>query len=344
MSHLMTSLSRILPALLLSLATLLPFSALAETFKVATISPNGSAWMTLMKEAADQIAKETDNRVVFRFYPGGVMGSDSAVLKKIRMGQLQGAVVSGGALATQAPDTQIYNIPLLFNTYAEVDHVRKLMDGDIEKSFEDAGFVNFGLVEGGFAYIMSKKPIADADQLRQNKVWAPSDDAAARAAADTFHFTPTTLAIGDVLTGLQTDMINTITSSPIAAIALQWHTQVNYITDLPIAYFYALMAIDKKAFAKIAPDDQKIVRKVMRDAFRKMDAQNRKDNQEAFTALQKQGIKMVTPTAAQIAVWREKTREAARIFAEKGGISAKFQEKLQQSLATYRNRQVSAAQ
>ena len=327
--------------LLISLLTLSCFSlsalSHAKTFKIATLSPNGSFWITTLKAAAKDISAKTDKRVNFRFYPGGVMGNDSAVLKKIRIGQLQGAVFSGGAHAAEAPNTQIYNIPLLFNSYEEVDYVRKHMDAEIEKEFEKAGFINFGLIEGGFAYIMSKKPIAAADELRKNKVWAPSDDPAAQSASETFKFTPTTLSIGDVLTGLQTDMINTITASPIAAIALQWHTQVNYITDLPIAYFLILMAIDQKAFNKISPEDQEVVRTVMRETFKIVDAQNRKDNQDAFVALKKQGIKMVTPNADEVIVWKAKTKEAAKIFAKRGKIDQKFQDRINLLLTDFRN-------
>ncbi len=141
-----------LAALLISLST----TSLAYTFKVATLSPEGSYWMQSMRKAGKEIAKRTDNRVRFRYYPGGVMGNDRAVLKKIRIGQLQGAAFSGGALTPTAPSTQVYNLPRVFTSYDEVDYVRKGMDSTIVKEFEDKGFVNFGLAEGGFAYLMSK--------------------------------------------------------------------------------------------------------------------------------------------------------------------------------------------
>lgn len=314
----------------------------AQTFKIATLSPDGSFWTNTLKEAGNAIAQKTENRVQFRFYPGGVMGSDAAVLKKIRIGQLHGAMFTGGAIAPQAPDAQIYTIPLLFNSYAEVDYVRKQMDPEIEKSINNAGFVNFGLAEGGFAYVMSKKPISDANELKNNKVWAPSDDAAAQAAAETFQLSPVALSMGDVLTGLQTDMINTITASPIAAIALQWHTQIKYITDLPIAYFTVLMAIDKKAYAKISAADQKIVNDLMRAAFVKINNQNRVDNDNAFVALKKQGINMVQPTPAQLKVWRDKTQVAGKIFAAKGKINTAHQQRINTLLMEYRKNAIPA--
>lgn len=332
----------ILRTCLLLAVTLGASSGFAATFKIATLSPEGSYWMEQMRDAAKAIQEETDQRVKFRFYPGGVMGNDDAVLRKIRIGQLQGAALSGGALANRAPDTQVYNLPLLFNNYDEVDHVRKQMDSLMEQKFADAGFISFGLAEGGFAYIMSKERIASTGDLTRQKVWAPGDDPVAQAAAETFDFTPTPLAIGDVLTGLQTDLINTVTTSPVAAIALQWHSQVNYITDIPLAYIYALLAIDKRAYNRLSDADKTVVDKNMRAAFTRIDRQNRKDNKAAKKALQDQGITLVTPDAEQLNDWYAKTRMATEQFIKKSGIDAAILERAQQLLKTYRSQQANA--
>ena len=326
----------ILTSIFVALSLAISTSVFAKTFKIATLSPDGSFWMTIMKSAAKDIAKQTDDRVKFRFYPGGVMGSDKAVLKKIRIGQLQGAAFSGGALAARAPNTQIYNIPLLFKSYAEVDYVRKQLDAELEKEFSHAGFVNFGLAEGGFAYIMSKKSIASTSDLKKNKVWVPSDDPASQSASDSFGIAPVTLSISDVLTGLQTGLIDTVAASPIGAIALQWHTQVEYLLDLPIIYIFAVLTIDEKAFGKISEEDQAIVNAIMRDTFKKMDAQNRKDNQSAFAALEKQGIKTVSPDAAQLTEWQATGAAAAKNFAAQGKIDPAMVSRIQGLLAEFR--------
>ncbi len=321
---------------LVLLTVLSSFSYAATTFKVATLTPDGSYWVLEMRRAADEIDKKTEGRVKFRFYPGGVMGNDAAVLRKMRIGQLQGAAIPGGSLARFAPDTQLYNVPLLFNNYAEVDYVREKLDAKLEKAFEDAGFVNFGLSEGGFAYVMSKNAIASVDVLGKNKIWAPGDDPVAQAAAETFKFSPIALSVGDVLTGLQTDLIDTVTISPVVAIALQWHTQIKYITDLPLVYFYAMMVLDQKAFAKLSPEDQKIVRAEMRQAFVNIGKQNRIDNDAAFVALQKQNISLIKPNPEQLAQWQKMTRDASGLFVEKAGISADLLQQVQQLLTEYR--------
>ena len=124
------------------------------TFKIATISPDGTRWMNMMRAAANDIKSQTNGRVRFKFYPGGVMGNDSSVMRKIRIGQLHGAAFTGGGLAEAYPDIAIYGLPMLFANLAEVDYVRARMDKVFEAGMEDAGFVNFGIVEGGFAMFM----------------------------------------------------------------------------------------------------------------------------------------------------------------------------------------------
>lgn len=330
----------------LTLAALLPASfAQAATLKIATLSPDGSAWLNTLREASNQIKKETDGRVSFRFYPGGVMGNNKSVLKKIRIGQLHGAIFSGGALSSQAADTQVYNLPLLFKSFDEVDYIRSKLDSTLEKQFDDAGWVNFGLAEGGFAYIMSGNPIVSTEDMKKNKIWIPSDDPASEAAAETFEINPVSLHLGDVLAGLQTNLINTVTSSPIATIALQWHTQVSYITDMPLLYFYGLMAIDKKVFnKKVSAEDQKIVNRIMREAFKEVDKNNRIDNEKAYQALLSQGVKQVKPNDEQMSQWYAKTKASTQLFLQRGGISQPAYDNIMQLLTDYRKQAANNAQ
>ncbi|MCK5881460.1 MAG: TRAP transporter substrate-binding protein DctP [Sinobacterium sp.] len=327
------------PLLLISIFFIASHSY-ATTFKVASLSPDGSQWMKTMKQAAEEVKTATQGRVAFRFYPGGVMGNDDAVLRKMRLGQLHGAVIPGGALARFAPDTQIYNLPLLFKSYEEVDYVRAQLDKKIEQDFEDAGYVNFGLAEGGFAYLMAKGAvIRSPNDLKKRKVWVPANDAASQSAAKTFEISPVPLSLGDVLAGLQTGMVDTVTSSPIATIALQWHTQVNSITNLPLVYFYGVLAISKKSFNKISDEDQTTVRTIMTAAFKTINSQNRTDNESAYKALAAQGITTITPTAQQVSDWEAKATASIENYLKKGGINHKTYDEVSRLLTTFRDSQ-----
>ena len=277
---------------IIALCAIASFSS-ATTLKIATLSPDGSAWMVQMRIAAKDIEAQTEGRVKFKFYPGGVMGSDAAVIRKMKIGQLHGGALTGGALAKFAPDTQVYNLPFIFKSFEEVDYVRERMDSTIIQSFADAGYTIFGLAEGGFAYVLSTSPTDTFDKLKQSKIWSPDNDVLVQKSMAKFNLGTIPLGLGDVLPALQTGMVDTVTTSPIGAIALQWHTQVTHITDMPILYFYGILAIKNKAYKKISQSDQVIVGQVMGQSFKKIDKINRQDNVDAMNALQALGIKKI---------------------------------------------------
>ena len=285
-------------------------SSQALTLKIATISPDGATWMNEMRKGAEEIEQRTARRVRFRFYPGGVMGSDKNVLRKIRIGQLQGGAVTGGGLGPIYFDSQIYSVPFAFRSEEEVDYVRAHMDRLIADGLLERGFVSFGIAEGGFAYLMSNAPIRDNEDLKGHKVWLPEGDRLSRAVYDAAHISPVSLPLPDVLTGLQTGLIDTIGSSPVGAIALQWHTRVKYVTDTPLLYLYGILIVDRKVFNKIDAADQAVVREVMGKVFKRLDRINREENHQAREALRKQGIEFITPAPGSEQRWNEIVAQA----------------------------------
>jgi TRAP-type C4-dicarboxylate transport system substrate-binding protein len=289
------------------LAVLLLTASIADArvFKIATVSPDGTFWMQEMRAGAEEIKQMTQGRVEFKFYPGGVMGSDESVLRKIRIGQLQGGAVTAGSMTEIAPDIAIYELPYLFDSLEQVDYVRSKMDAELIASLERKGFVSFGLAEGGFSYMMSDEPLQTVAQVGNKKVWLPSNHEVGEAVFSSANISPVPLPISDVLTGLQTGLIDTIITSPIGAIALQWHTKISYVMDEPLTYFSALLVIDKKAFDKLSEDDRQQVRDIMGKVFARINAQNRKDNVNAKQALLNQGIKFVRLVPDSAKEWRE---------------------------------------
>lgn len=309
----------------------------ALTLKIATISPEGATWMVKMRKAASEISARTEKRVEFKFYPGGVMGNDASVLRKIRAGQLHGGAFSVGSLANVYPDSQLYALPFLFNSREEVNYVREKMDPVFIKGLEDHGFVSFGFAEGGFAYLMSKNPLKNVNDLKKQKVWIPAGDVISKTTFETANVSPIPLPIADVMTSLQTGLINTVATSPIAAIALQWHTRIKYLTDTPLIYFYALLAINKKIFARISLPDQKIVREIMAKTFREIDAINKKDNINAKQALINQGIKFIPLPGDTLAEWHATGEKVRNILKEKGLYTQDVYKNLADAIAEFRN-------
>ena len=284
---------KIVLALVISLLGFNSPTLIAKTFKIATLSPDGTFWMKHMRAGAEEIKKKTQGRVKFKFYPGGVMGNDDNVLRKIRIGQLQGGAITVGNLSQSTPDTTIYGLPYLFSSLDDAAEIRKTTDPMLSKLIEENGFVNFGFAQGGFTYLMSKEPIRSLDDLRQRKSWIPEKSDVGLSVYRYVGVSPVSLSLSDVLTGLQTGLIDTVVTSPIGALALQWHTHIKYVTDQPVNYLAAMLIIDKKAFQKLSETDQEIVRDAMEKVYKKIDDQNKIDNIAARQALISQGVKFV---------------------------------------------------
>jgi len=288
------------------LAFVVPINTLyAKTIKIATFSPDGTFWMQQMRAGAKEIKQKTEGRVKFKFYPGGVMGNDGNVLRKIRIGQLHGGAVTMGTVSQSTPDSTVYGLPFLFSSLDDAEEIRKATDPILRKQIETDGFVNFGFAQGGFTYMMSKEKINNFDDLRKQKSWVPEKSDVGLSVYHNVGITPISLPLSDVLTGLQTGLINTIITSPIGALALQWHTHVNYVVDFPLNYLMAMMIIDKKVFGKLSETDQVIVREVMTKVYEKIDSQNKTDNEGARKALMNQGVKFVKLSHKDKAAWQK---------------------------------------
>ncbi len=326
---------RLLPFILLGL--LFSSMACATTFKIATLSPDGSEWIKIMKAGMKEIEKKTNGRVKFKLYPGGVMGDDKAVMRKIRIRQLQGGAVTVGSISSVYPDALVYGLPMLFNNLEEVSYVRSKLDAEIIRNLEKRGFVSFGLAEGGFAYIMSHYPVADVASLRKYKTWIPASDKVSEEAIKAYDIQPVPLPLGDVLTGLQTGLIDTIGAPAIATLALHWHTQVKYLTDMPLLYTYALMIIDRRAFNKVSKQDQKVVRDILGRVFRELDAKNRDDNVKALQVLRQQHIEFIKPDENQLAEWHRYSLKAKQHLLKQKVISPEMMNKVDKYLQEYRS-------
>jgi len=325
-----------LPVLLALMAVaLLDSPALSQTLKIATLAPDGTVWMREMRKSAETIKERTGGKVRFKFYPGGVMGSDKSVLRKMRVGQLQGGAVASGAFADIYPDSQTYGLPMLFSSYDEVDYVRSRMDAMIMEGFEQRGYVAFGIAESGFAYLMSRRPVLKVEDLKGMKIWVPEGDPISRIFFEAAGRSPIPLALSDVLTGLQTGLIETIGTPAIGAIALQWHTTVKYLTDIPVMYTYGMLVIDRRAFMRLKQGDQVIVRELLGETSVKLNKQNRKDNINAKKVLSNHGITFVRPSPEDLDQLRSIAAEATRRLADKKLYTPSVLEALKLNLSTY---------
>ncbi len=308
----------------------------AQVFKIATLAPDSTTWMREMRAGAAKIEQETEGRVKFKFYPGGVMGNDRAVLSKLRIGQLHGGAVTTGTLAGIFPDAQVYNLPFEFRSTEEVVFVRKQMDHKIAAGLERKGLILLGMSNGGFAYIASSNPIDGVSRLKEQRVWLPQGDIVGEAMFDAAEVSPVPLSLSDVYTALQTGLLNTIVANPSSIIAFQWHTKINYLTDAPVLFLMGTLVVDKRTFSKVSVEDQVVMRKVMHDVFARLDELNHADNLAALEALSVNGIKLVKVNGDERGNWDLFARKALDGLLKKGSYTIEYLNEMRGHIKAYR--------
>ena len=323
---------------------LISMPALALTLKIATVTPEGTQWMKDMRAGAREIKERTDGRVLIKYYGGGIKGDDAKVLGQIRIGQLHGGAFTPSALAAQYSDLNLYGMPLVFESEEEAAFVRRRMDARLQQGLEDAGFVNFGFATSGFANIMSSTPVTKLADLKGKRVWVPEGDEISYRSMQALSLSPVTLPLTDVLTGLQTGLIDIIAIPPIVALLLQWHTKVKYVTRVPLVYTYGFMAIDKKAFGKISDGDQAIVREVMGDMYRNFDKVNLIDNEGAFDALVNSGIVQTVFDDVEFEKVRGLLLVSNLKLGATGAFTLEFYEEMLRHIDEYRSEHVTAGE
>jgi len=322
---------------------LLSASAAAVELKIATLAPERSGWVQDMRKGAKQIKERTDGRVIVKLYVGGSQGDSEQVLRAIRTKRLHGGAFTPTDLQDRYSDVNIYGLPFIFESASEVDYVREQLDDKLLVGLQEAGFISFGFTNGGFAYLMSNEPVRGLDDLKGKRIWVPEGDRISYAAMDALELSPVTLPITDVMTGLQTGLIDIIAFPPTGTLALQWHTKVKYVTEMPILFSMGLMAIDAKAFNRLPEDDQEIVREVMGAMYAEFSRREPEENRNAKEALINSGVQSIEPADGEVERIRKVMEETNRHLGGQGMFSMELYDEMIAHIEDYRTQQADVA-
>jgi TRAP-type C4-dicarboxylate transport system substrate-binding protein len=332
--------SKIFGGLIRTAVALLALSAPAAaetpvTIKLATLAPEGSSWMQVFKSAAEEVRRETANAVQFKIYPGGVLGDERDMIRKMHIGQIQAAVLTSAGLSNLYSEIDVLQIPFLFNDYAEVDHVIARMQPFFDQGLAAQGHVLLGWSEAGFVNLMSTAPADTLEKLKKSKVWIWNDSPMAKAIFQEAGVIAVPLTIPDVLVGLQTGLVEVVYSPPSSAIALQWFTRVKYLIDTPLLFLAGGLVVKKGTFDSLPEAQRGRVRQIFERHLSELKATIRKENQTAMEVIRRQGVQFLTPAPGEVEQYKQ---ISARAMAREGGhkFSEKVREEVLRLLADFR--------
>jgi TRAP-type C4-dicarboxylate transport system substrate-binding protein len=312
-------------------------SAKTLVIKLATLAPEGSSWMEAFNSIDKEVREKTDKQVRFKFYPGGVLGDEKDMLRKMHIGQIHGAALTSAGLSAIFNETDVFQIPFLFQSHDEVDYVLTEMDAFFRKGFDKNDYVLLGWSEAGFVHLMSTTPVATLDDLRKIKVWTWADSPITKVIFDEANVSAIPLSVPDVLVGLQTGLVDVVYAPPSGAISLQWFTKTKYLTDVNLLYLIGGMVMKKKLFNKMSPAHQNILMDVCRRQMARLKTTIRKENQEAVQVMVKHGVKIITPSPAEVTEYKIVTEKAMRRLEDKS-FSKKVKDEVTAKLEAYRKK------
>jgi TRAP-type C4-dicarboxylate transport system substrate-binding protein len=324
--------------ILLFLCTGYMFSQETIDIKFATVAPEGSAWLIVMREYSDAVQKATNGKVRFKIYPGMVQGDEKDVLRKIRINQLHSGGFTGVGLGEILPEVRILDSPFLFRNHEEVDYVAAKFSDRFAQMFEQKGFVLLGWAEVGFVYIYTNQPVHNVDDLKGIKMWMWEGDPLAEATFKAFGISPIPLSLTDVLTSLQTGLIDGVYSSPLACLSLQWFTKTKYMINVPLTNSNGAALISKRMFNKLTTDQQNVLLEKGKEYFGKLTQISRKDNKTSVQEMIKAGIKLIEITDPVVLKGFEEAGKKAREDLVGKLYSQNLLDEIESAVAEYRSK------
>lgn len=281
----------------------------AQTIKLGTVAPDGSPWHRIARDMGDAWSKATTGKIQVRVYPGGVAGDDPDMIRKMRVGQLHAAMLTSVGLAQVVPDVQSLQTPLLLTNDQELDYVKERITPKLELLFEAQGFTVLNWGEAGWVYFFTQKPVIRPEDLKSQKlfVWS-GDDTAFRDAWKEAGYSPVPIPVTEILTGLQSGLVNAFVAPPIAALSFQWFALAKNMTDLKWVSLVGATVISSKVWREIPQETQRTLLGSAREISLRYKPEVRRLNETSIGIMKKHGLAVHAVPPDQLARWEATAR------------------------------------
>ena len=311
---------KMIPIVLLAVLTAV-FAANAAAsmpIKFGTLAPQGSPWDAIMREMGGTLKTQTAGELELRIYAGGVAGDEPDMVRKMRIGQLHAAALTVMGLGQIAPEMNALQMPMLFRSYDEMDHVMNEMTPKLDAILQKQGFKVLNWVDAGWVHLFSQAPVVRPADLKPQKLFVWLGDTAAVEAWKAEGFSPVPLPATEIYTGLQSGLINAFSTTPLAALSFQWFGLARNMTDLKCAPLVGATVITLKKWREIPEPHQVAFSRSAAIAGDRVRKETRKLGDEAVAIMKQHGLTVIPVPREAAAEWECSVRATYPRLLEKG--------------------------
>lgn len=275
-----------------------------KQLRIGTLVPKNSLYHRQLMEIGEVWRAAQGGNARYLVYPDGSQGGEAEMARRVRIGQLQGALLSVVGLREIEPSVAaMQNMPLMFRNWEEVDFVREKMRPAMEKKFLDKGFVVLAWGDAGWVRFFSREAAVRPDDYRKMKFFAWGSEPEQQEIMKSLGYTPIPLETADILPAIQTGMITVVPSTPYFALAGQIFSSAPHMLEINWAPIVGALVITRKAWDEMAPAVQDAVRTASDKAGVQIRAKARQEVDDAVDAMKKRGLAVHRPTPEQMREW-----------------------------------------
>lgn len=280
--------------------------------KLGTLAPSGSTWHNLLKEMAEKWSEASNGRVQLKIYPGGALGNEGDMVRKMAVNQLQAASITAVGMHDITPEPQAVSAPMMIEDDAEFADVFPRVQAQLEQELANRGYVVLQWAQVGYVHFFCSKPYHSWDEMKGAKVFAWDGDPASVQAWKAAGFEPVVLSSTDMMPSLQTGMITCLADPPLYVYTARLFEKANHMVDVNWGMLIGATLVKKATWEKIPADLRPKLMQIARDLGQRTDAEVTRMNAEAMAQMKKQGLDVITVDAAPFRASAERSWTVVR--------------------------------
>jgi TRAP-type transport system periplasmic protein len=280
--------------------------------RMGTIVPKGSLWDESLQYVRQEWRRISGGTVQVTIYSGGVLGDETEMVRQIRQGRIQAVALSSVGLSRIDDGVSCLQIPMMFKSYAELDYVRTRVTPTLERRIEAKGFKVLNWADGGWVHTFTKKSARTPDDVRRMKLFISAGDAETERLYNEFGFHVVPLALTDMITALQTGMIDAFSTVPLFAELEDSYKLAPNMIDVAWMPLVGGTVISQQTWEQMPATARPALLEAAHASGERLRGDIRAMGDQAVQEMEKRGLNVVRVDAATRALWQSSAENAYR--------------------------------